>query len=62
MRQSLAAAAPEPIKAAPFRARRTAHQYAADKGKVGGHDAPPVTIGTDPTDTHARQDRERRTA
>ena len=30
--------------------------------RAGGHDAPPVTIGTDATDTHARQDRERRTA
>ena len=30
--------------------------------RAGGHDAPSVTIGTDATDTHARQDRERRTA
>jgi site-specific DNA recombinase len=30
--------------------------------RAGGHDAPPVTIGTDAADTHARQDRERRTA
>jgi len=29
--------------------------------RAGGHDAPPVTIGTDATDTHARKDRERRT-
>src|SRR6266702_3852496 len=29
---------------------------------AGGHDAPPVVIGKDATDTHSRQDRERRTA
>ena len=30
--------------------------------RTGGHDAPPVVIGKDATDTHSRQDRERRTA
>jgi hypothetical protein len=30
--------------------------------RAGGHDAPSVTIGTDATDTHSRQDKERRTA
>ena len=30
--------------------------------RAGGHDAPSVTIGKDATDTHSRQDRERRTA
>jgi hypothetical protein len=29
---------------------------------AGGHDAPPVVIGKDATDTHSRQDRKRRTA
>jgi hypothetical protein len=29
---------------------------------AGGHDAPPVVIGTDAADTHSRQHRERRTA
>jgi site-specific DNA recombinase len=30
--------------------------------RIGGHDAPSVTIGKDATDTHSRQDKERRTA
>jgi hypothetical protein len=30
--------------------------------RAGGHDAPPVTIGTAAAETHSRQDRERRTA
>ena len=30
--------------------------------RAGGHDAPPVVIGKDATDTHSRQDRKRRTA
>src|SRR5690349_20919339 len=30
--------------------------------RVGGHDAPPVVIGKDATDTHSRHGRERRTA
>jgi hypothetical protein len=29
---------------------------------AGGHDAPPVVIGKDATDTHSRRDKERRTA
>jgi hypothetical protein len=29
---------------------------------AGGHDAPPVVIGKDATDTHSRQDRKRRIA
>ena len=29
---------------------------------ASGHDAPPVVIGKDATDTHSRQDKERRTA
>ena len=30
--------------------------------RAGGHDTPPVTIGTAAADTHSRQHRERRTA
>ena len=30
--------------------------------RAGGHDAPPVTIGTAAAETHSRQHRERRTA
>jgi hypothetical protein len=30
--------------------------------RAGGHDAPAITIGTDTTGTHSRQDKERKTA
>jgi hypothetical protein len=47
-----------------LRADGTVLTYDPDRRtlRAAGHDTPSVTIGTDPAGTHARRDRERRTA